>query len=270
LRSEITCRPCPRDDVRPSLRRGSDGHDRPLRPTQCKTCAVKAGGRGEVGGVVVGGALVDERVEGSCVRPVERWREWWNGSRSCVATALQCSVADDAAASFDARDSHRREAGSSSGEGSPWAEQEVLAGSPAGRTSTITTRQKFWRADPGLEAGKRGWNWLRRERSQLHPVRHLRVMPHMDMTASKWGTYGRRVLGALQAPEMTVRRGSPGGDGIGVPLRICAALRLASCACSSSAVGVRGGQRRTGRGSRPTSGDGGRSARCHRFGSTSR
>src|SRR6202034_4411977 len=30
------------------------------------------------------------------------------------------------------------EAGSSSGEGSPWAEQEVLAGSPVGRTSTIT------------------------------------------------------------------------------------------------------------------------------------
>jgi hypothetical protein len=30
------------------------------------------------------------------------------------------------------------EAGSSSGEGSPWAEQEVLAGSPEGRTSTIT------------------------------------------------------------------------------------------------------------------------------------
>jgi hypothetical protein len=78
-----------------------------------------------------------------------------------VATALQRSVANDAAASFDARDFHRSGAGSSSGEGSPWAEQEVLAGSPAGRTSTITTRQKFLRADPGLEAVERGWNGLR-------------------------------------------------------------------------------------------------------------
>ena len=84
--------------------------------------------------------------------------EWLAG---CVATALQCSVADDATASFDARDLHRSGAGSSSGEGSPWAEQEVLAGSPAGRTSTITTRQKFLRADPGLEAVERGWNGLR-------------------------------------------------------------------------------------------------------------
>ena len=48
----------------------------------------------------------------------------------------------------------------------------VLAGSPAGRTFTITTRQKFLRADPGLEAVERGWNWLRRERSRLRPVRH--------------------------------------------------------------------------------------------------
>ena len=80
---------------------------------------------------------------------------------------------DDAAASFDARDSHRCGAGSSSGEGIPLAEQEVLAGSPAGRTFTITTRQKFLRADPGLEAVERGWNWLRRERSQLRPVRIL-------------------------------------------------------------------------------------------------
>ena len=69
--------------------------------------------------------------------------------------------ADDATASFDARDFHRSGAGSSSGEGSPWAEQEVLAGSPAGRTSTITTRQKFLRADPGLEAVEWGWNGLR-------------------------------------------------------------------------------------------------------------
>jgi hypothetical protein len=78
----------------------------------------------------------------------------------CVATALRCSVADDATASFDARGLHRSGAGSSSGEGSPWAEQEVLAGAPAGRTSTITTRQKFLRADPGLEAAERGWNGL--------------------------------------------------------------------------------------------------------------
>jgi hypothetical protein len=76
-------------------------------------------------------------------------------------TALRCSVADDADASFDGRGLHRREAGSSSGEGSPWAEQEVLAGSPAGRTYTITTRQKFLRADPGLEAAEWGWNGLR-------------------------------------------------------------------------------------------------------------
>ena len=37
----------------------------------------------------------------------------------------------------------------------------VLAGAPAGRTPTITTRQKFLRADPGLEAVERGWNGLR-------------------------------------------------------------------------------------------------------------
>ena len=83
--------------------------------------------------------------------------------------ALQCSVADDATASFDARDFHHSGAGSSSGEGSPWAEQEVLAGSSAGRTSTITTRQKFLRADPGLEAVERGWNGLcPSERFQSH------------------------------------------------------------------------------------------------------
>lgn len=28
----------------------------------------------------------------------------------------------------------------------------------------------------------------------------------MDMTASKWGTYGRRDSGAFHAPEMTVRK----------------------------------------------------------------
>ena len=48
-------------------------------------------------------------------------------------------LADDATASFDVREFHRSGAGSSFGEGSVWAEQEVLAGSPAGRTSTITT-----------------------------------------------------------------------------------------------------------------------------------
>ena len=74
---------------------------------------------------------------------------------------FRCSVADDATASFDVRDLHRSGAGSSSGEGSPGAEQEVLAGSPVGRTSTITTRQKFLRADPGLEAVEWGWNGLR-------------------------------------------------------------------------------------------------------------
>ena len=47
--------------------------------------------------------------------------------------------ANGAHASFDARPPIGSEVGSSSGEGSPWAEQEVLAGSPAGRTSTITT-----------------------------------------------------------------------------------------------------------------------------------
>jgi len=72
-----------------------------------------------------------------------------------------CSVADDATALFDVRGLHRSGAGSSSGEGSPWAEQEVLAGSTAGRTSTITTRRKFLRADPGLEAVELGWNGLR-------------------------------------------------------------------------------------------------------------
>jgi hypothetical protein len=74
---------------------------------------------------------------------------------------FRCSVADDATASFDVRDLHRSGAGSSSGEGSPGAEQEVLAGSPVGRTSTITTRQKFLRADPGLEAVEWGGNGLR-------------------------------------------------------------------------------------------------------------
>ena len=38
------------------------------------------------------------------------------------------------------------------------------------------------------------------------PYGTLGVMPHMDMTASKWGTSGRRDLGALQGLEMTVRR----------------------------------------------------------------
>jgi hypothetical protein len=57
-----------------------------------------------------------------------------------VAPTTQRSLlANDVTASFDARDIHRRGAGSSSGEGSPWAEREVLAGSSAGRTSTITT-----------------------------------------------------------------------------------------------------------------------------------
>jgi len=90
-----------------------------------------------------------------------------------VATALRCSVADDASASFDARDSHRRGAGSSSGEGSPWAEQEVLADSLAGRTSTITTRQKILRADPGLEAAKRGWNGLPCSSAQVPWITHV-------------------------------------------------------------------------------------------------
>jgi hypothetical protein len=39
--------------------------------------------------------------------------------------------ANGAHASFDARPSRRSEVGSSSVEGSPWAEQQVLAGSPA-------------------------------------------------------------------------------------------------------------------------------------------
>ena len=46
----------------------------PDRPSEWKTCAVTAGGRREVAGVVADGALVDGRVQGSCVRPVERWR----------------------------------------------------------------------------------------------------------------------------------------------------------------------------------------------------
>ena len=51
---------------------------------------------------------------------------------------LASFLANDAAASFDERPTPTGSAaGSSSGEGSPWAEQEVLAGSPAGRTSTI-------------------------------------------------------------------------------------------------------------------------------------
>ena len=74
---------------------------------------------------------------------------------------FRCSVVDDATASFAVCDLYRSGAGSSSGEGSPWAEEEVLAGSSAGRTSTITTRQKFLRADPGLEAVEWGWNGLR-------------------------------------------------------------------------------------------------------------
>jgi hypothetical protein len=64
--------------------------------------------------------------------------EWLEG---LCGDGLLCSIADDATASFDVRGLHRSGAGSSSGEGSPWAEQEVLAGSTAGRTSTITTRQ---------------------------------------------------------------------------------------------------------------------------------
>jgi hypothetical protein len=48
---------------------------------------------------------------------------------------LASFLANDAAASFDERRlPTASERGSSSGEGSPWAEQEVLAGSPAGRT----------------------------------------------------------------------------------------------------------------------------------------
>jgi hypothetical protein len=62
--------------------------------------------------------------------------EWLEG---LCGDAIQCSVpADDATASFDERDFHRRGAGARSGEGSLRVEQELLAGSPAGRTSTIT------------------------------------------------------------------------------------------------------------------------------------
>jgi hypothetical protein len=75
--------------------------------------------------------------------------------------ALQCSVADDAAASFIHATPTAAERGQFPEREAPWAEQEVLAGSPAGRTSTITTRQKFLRADPGLEAVERGWNRFR-------------------------------------------------------------------------------------------------------------
>ena len=107
-----------------------------------------------------------------------------------MATPLQCSVADDAAASFDARDSHRREAGSSSGEGSLWAEQEVLAGSPAGRTSTITTRQKFLRADPGLEAVERGWNELRPSALVTTPRTALWGHAPLEYQAVKMGHRG--------------------------------------------------------------------------------
>jgi hypothetical protein len=92
------------------------------------------------------------------------------GLAGCVATAIQCSVADDAAASSDARDFHRSGAGSSSGEGSPWAEQEVLAGSLAGRTSTITTPPEVLARRSGdLRPRSAGGTASVRGRSQLRP-----------------------------------------------------------------------------------------------------
>ena len=102
---------------------------------------------GEVGEVVVDGPLVDGRASWCAAFGAVAVRG--NGSTGLVATGNQCSVlVDDATASFDACDFHRSGAGSSSGARSPWAEQEVLAGSPAGRTSTIGNRQKFLRAEP--------------------------------------------------------------------------------------------------------------------------
>ena len=63
-------------------------------------------------------------------------------------------LANDAAASFDERRlPPAAKRGQVSGEGSPGAEQELLAGSPVGRT-----RQKFLRADPELDAVERRWS----------------------------------------------------------------------------------------------------------------
>ena len=165
MRSDITCRPCLRDDIRPSVRRGSDGHDRPLRPTQCKTCAVKDGGRGEVGGGVVDGALVDRSVGRPAFvgqRCTERWR--WRGSGSTVLWLRQCSVRSLRTTPLR-RSMHATSTAAERGQvperEAPGPSKKFWRVRPLGEPPTITTRQKFLRADPGLEAVERGWNELR-------------------------------------------------------------------------------------------------------------
>jgi hypothetical protein len=81
-----------------------------------------------------------------------------------------------------------------------------------------------------------------------------------------------RVRVRIAAPEPSIWRSLPGGQ---TPARSTAqqarpyGCNTAACVCSEGCA-VSGGRRRTGRGGPSTSGAGGRSARRHRSGSTSR
>ena len=75
---------------------------------------------------------------------------------------LASFLANDAAASFDERRlppaAQRGQVPERAAQG---AEQEVLAGSPAGEPQRSRSRQKFLRADPGLDAVERRWSLTR-------------------------------------------------------------------------------------------------------------
>ena len=120
-------------------------------------------------GKSVGLSLTGRWLTGAVGRPAfigqrctERWR--WRGSGSTVLWLRRCSVRS-LRTTLLRRSMH---ATSTAAERGQVPEREALGPSekfwrvrPLGEPPTITTRQKFLRADPGLEAVERGWNGLR-------------------------------------------------------------------------------------------------------------